>query len=300
MALPAFSMSELMEAGVHFGHKTKRWNPRMAPFIYGVRNDIHIINLGKTAPMLRIALQAVRDTAATNGRILFVGTKRQASDPVAEAAKRCGQYYINQRWLGGLLTNWRTIQASIKRLRKIEEHLAENMGFTKKELLSMSREKDKLEASLGGIKDMGGLPDLLFVIDTIKEELAIKEAQKLGIPIVAIIDSNCTIDGINFPIPGNDDSTRAIKLYCQLVSEAVLDGIQQSMSKSPKDIGESEAPTAEMLKVEGMTEEAPAKPAREAKADEGDKKGRGKRGAPAPKKAPTVQVKKSRGEKKEA
>lgn len=288
MSLPAFSMSELMEAGVHFGHKTKRWNPRMAPFIYGVRNDIHIINLGKTAPMLRIALQAIRDTAATNGRILFVGTKRQASDPIADAAKRCGQYYINQRWLGGLLTNWRTIQASIKRLRKIEEHLTGNVGFTKKEMLSMSRERDKLEASLGGIKDMGGIPDLIFVIDTIKEELAIKEAQKLGIPIVAIIDSNCTVDGINFPIPGNDDSTRAIKLYCQLVSDAVLAGLQQSVSASPKDIGESAEPTAEMLKIEGMKEES----AKEEKADEG-KKGRGKKG-PAPKKAPVVAVKKSR------
>jgi len=300
MALPAFSMRELMEAGVHFGHKTKRWNPRMAPFIYGVRNDIHIINLGKTAPMLRIALQAVRDTAATNGRILFVGTKRQASDPVAEAAKRCGQYYINQRWLGGLLTNWRTIQASIKRLRKIEGHLGEpNMGFTKKEMLSMSREKDKLEASLGGIKEMGGIPDLLFVIDTIKEEIAIKEARKLGIPIVAIIDSNCSIDGINFPIPGNDDSTRAIKLYCQLVSDAVLDGIQQSMTKSPKDIGEIAEPTAEMLGIADMPPEAKPEEKADAKPPaEGEKKSRGKRGAPA-KKAPTVQVKKSRGEKKE-
>jgi small subunit ribosomal protein S2 len=292
MALPAFSMAELMEAGVHFGHKTKRWNPRMAPFIYGVRNDIHIINLGKTAPMLRIALQAVRDTAATNGRILFVGTKRQASDPVAEAAKRCGQYYINQRWLGGLLTNWRTIQASIKRLRKIEELQSGNVGFTKKEMLSMSREGLKLEASLGGIKDMGGVPDLLFVIDTIKEELAIKEAQKLGIPIVAIIDSNCTVDGINFPIPGNDDSTRAIKLYCQLVSDAVLAGIQQSVAASPKDIGESEAPSAEMLKVEGMTEEKAAAPAKEEKS--GSDKGRGKKSHHAPKKAPIVAVKKSR------
>jgi len=304
MALPAFSMRELMEAGVHFGHKTKRWNPRMAPFIYGVRNDIHIINLGKTAPMLRIALQAVRDTAATNGRILFVGTKRQASDPVAEAARRCGQYYINQRWLGGLLTNWRTIQASIKRLRKIEEHLGEpNMGFTKKEMLSMSREKDKLEASLGGIKEMGGIPDLLFVIDTIKEEIAIKEARKLGIPIVAIIDSNCSIDGINFPIPGNDDSTRAIKLYCQLASDAVLDGIQQSMVKAPKDLGETAEPTAEMLGIADMpptSKPAEADVSGEARSakPEGEKKHRGKRGAPA-KKAPTVQVKKSRGEKKE-
>jgi small subunit ribosomal protein S2 len=298
MALPAFSMQELMEAGVHFGHKTKRWNPRMAPFIYGVRNDIHIINLGKTAPMLRAALTAVRDTAATNGRILFVGTKRQASDPIADAAKRCGQYYINQRWLGGLLTNWRTIQASIKRLRKIEEHLAGNVGFTKKEMLSMSREKDKLEASLGGIKDMGGLPDMLFVIDTIKEEIAIKEAQKLGIPIVAIIDSNCSVDGITFPIPGNDDSTRAIKLYCQLISDAVLDGIQQSMAKSPKDIGETAEPTREMLGIADMPSEAQPTKTEKPDAEKSSAKVRGKRGA-APKKAPVVAVKKSRSEKKE-
>lgn len=294
MALPAFSMRELIEAGVHFGHKTKRWNPRMAPYIYGVRNDIHIIDLGKTAPMLKVALQAVRDTVAQNGRVLFVGTKRQASEPVAEAAKRCGQYYINQRWLGGLLTNWRTIQASIKRLRKLEELSADNnIGFTKKELLSMSRERDKLESSLGGIKDMGGLPNLLFVIDTNKEELAIKEAQKLGIPIVAIIDSNCTVDGITYPIPGNDDSTRALKLYCQLVADAVLDGLQQSLSKSPKDMGESENPDANMLGIEDM-KPGEEKAAKDEKSEDGDKKGRGKRGAPAPKKAPTVQVKKSR------
>jgi small subunit ribosomal protein S2 len=298
MALPAFSMRELMEAGVHFGHKTKRWNPRMAPFIYGVRNDIHIINLGKTAPMLKAALLAVRDVTAKNGRVLFVGTKRQASEPIAEAAKRCGQYYINQRWLGGLLTNWRTIQASIKRLRKIEEHLVANIGFTKKEALSMKREALKLEASLGGIKDMGGIPDMLFIIDVQKEELAVKEAQKLGIPIVAVIDSNCSVDGITYPIPGNDDSTRAIKLYCQLISDAVLDGIQASVSKAPKDIGESAEPDAEMLKIEGMKEGTPAESAKEEKADDKGGKGRGKKGV-APKKAPVVAVKKSRSDKKD-
>lgn len=293
MSLPAFNMRELIEAGVHFGHKTKRWNPRMAPFIFGVRNDIHIIDLGKTVPMLHAALSAVRSTVAQNGRILFVGTKRQASEPVAEAAKRCGQYYINQRWLGGLLTNWNTIQASIKRLRKLDENLTTpNIGFTKKELLSMTREREKLEASLGGIKDMGGRPDLIFIIDTGKEDLAVKEAQKLGIPIVAIIDSNCSVDGIDFPVPGNDDSSRAIRLYCQLVSDAVLAGIQESMSRSQTDIGERED-AAEIIHVEGME----AKDTAEAKPDAEEKgKGRGRKGAAA-KKAPVVTVKKTPGKK---
>lgn len=291
MSLPAFNMRELIEAGVHFGHKTKRWNPRMAPYIYGVRNDIHIIDLGKTVPMLHAALGAVRDVVAQNGRILFVGTKRQAAEPIAEAAKRCGQYYINQRWLGGLLTNWKTIQVSIKTLRQLDEQLGQaNSGFTKKELLSMSRQRDKLEASLGGIKDMGGLPDLLFVIDTNKEDLAIKEAQKLGIPIVAIVDSNCSVDGITYPIPGNDDSTRAIRLYCQLISDSVLTGIQQSMSASGADLGAREDVT-EVLPVDAASE------GKEEADEASDKKrggGRGRRGGPA-KKAPTVTVKKAPG-----
>ncbi len=292
MAVPAFSMRELIEAGVHFGHKTKRWNPRMAPYIFGVRNDIHIIDLGKTVPMLHQALQAVREIAAQNGRILFVGTKRQATEPVAEAAKRCGQYYINQRWLGGLLTNWATIQASIKRLRKIEENLnTPNIGFTKKELLSMTRERDKLEASLGGIKDMGGRPDLLFIIDTGKEDLAVKEAQKLGIPIVAVIDSNCSVDGINYPIPGNDDSSRAINLYCRLISDAILGGLQESLTKSSADIGERED-AGEVINVAAAAAEKS-----EASEEDGDKKkGRG-RGKPAAKKAPVVTVKKTPGKK---
>lgn len=288
MALPQFNMRELIEAGVHFGHKTKRWNPRMAPYIYGVRNDIHIIDLGKTVPMLHQALAAVRDVVAQNGRILFVGTKRQATEPVAEAAKRCGQYYINQRWLGGLLTNWNTIQVSIKTLRKLDEHLNQpNVGFTKKELLSMSRQREKLEASLGGIKDMGGRPDLIFIIDTNKEDLAVKEAMKLGIPIAAIVDSNSSIEGITYPIPGNDDSTRAINLYCRLISDAVLGGIQQSMVKSGVDLGTRED-AGEVINL--SEEEQLANEGR----DEGEKKparGRGK-AAPAPKKAPTVQVKK--------
>ncbi|MDX2074746.1 MAG: 30S ribosomal protein S2 [Alphaproteobacteria bacterium] len=291
MGLPAFSMGELIEAGVHFGHKTKRWNPRMEPYIYGVRNDIHIINLGKTVPMLQKSLAAVRDTVAGNGRILFVGTKRQASGPIAEAAKRCGQHYINQRWLGGLLTNWNTIQVSIKTLRKLEEQLnGPNQGFTKKELLAMSRQKDKLEASLGGIKDMGGRPDMLFVIDTNKEDLAIKEAQKLGIPIVAIVDSNCTTDGITYPVPGNDDSTRAINLYLQLISDAVLDGIQASMVASGQDLG-ARADSHEVIAMDKAAAEK-AEDAEEAK------KGKGRRGAPA-KKAPVVTVKKTPGKKSE-
>jgi small subunit ribosomal protein S2 len=293
MALPALSMRELIEAGVHFGHKTKRWNPRMAPFIYGVRHDIHIIDLGKTVPMLQTALSAVRDTIAQNGRILFVGTKRQASEPIAEAAKRCGQYYINQRWLGGLLTNWQTIQVSIKTLRKLDEQLSQpNIGFTKKELLSMTRQREKLEASLGGIKDMGGRPDLLFIIDTNKEDLAVKEAQKLGIPIVAVIDSNSVIDNITYPIPGNDDSSRAIRLYCRLISDAVLDGIQQSVTRTKEDIGARAEVPAEILPVDGM--EAKAKADDEG---EGEKrgKGRGPRGKAAPKKPPVVTVKKTPG-----
>ena len=230
-ALPDFSMRELIEAGVHFGHKTKRWNPRMAPFIYGTRNDIHIIDLQQTVPMLHKALTAVRSTVAKNGRILFVGTKRQASDEIAEAAKRCGQYYVNQRWLGGMLTNWSTIQNSIRQLRKHEETLADaaNSGLTKKELLQAQRQRDKLDRSLGGIRDMGGKPDLLFIIDTNREELAVLEAQKLGIPIVAVVDTNCSVEGIDFPIPGNDDATRAIKLYCQLISDSALAGLKEGV-----------------------------------------------------------------------
>lgn len=299
MSLPAFDMRELIEAGVHFGHKTKRWNPRMAPFIFGTRNDIHIIDLGKTVPLLHKALTAVRDVTAQNGRVLFVGTKRQATEHVAEAAKRCGQYYINERWLGGLLTNWNTIQVSIRTLRKLEEQLAQaaagtGTGFTKKELLSMSRHRDKLESSLGGIKDMGGRPDLIFIIDTNKEDLAIKEAQKLGIPIVAILDSNCVPDGITFPIPGNDDSTRAIRMYCRLISDAVLSGIQQSVVKSGRDIGASEQAKAVISDVEfnAATEgKAEADEAQSRRTSRG--KGKSSDSAPAAKKAPTVMVKKT-------
>lgn len=250
MSLPQFSMRELIDAGVHFGHKTKRWNPRMAPFIYGERNNVHIIDLQKTVPMLHNALVTVREVSAKNGRILFVGTKRQASDIVADAARRCGQYYINQRWLGGMLTNWKTIQNSIRQLKRLEETLSEeNSGYNKKEILSMSRQRDKLERSLGGIRDMAGLPDLIFIIDITREDLAVKEAQKLGIPIAAIIDTNASVDGIDYPIPGNDDATRAITLYCKLVSDAALSGIQQSMSD--EDFGASAEPEMEDLGEEG-------------------------------------------------
>jgi small subunit ribosomal protein S2 len=260
MALPEFSMRELIEAGVHFGHKTKRWNPRMAPYLYGVRNGLHIIDLQQTVPLLHRALVAVREAVAGNGRVLFVGTKRQAADPVAEAAKRCGQYYINQRWLGGMLTNWNTIQASIKRLRKIDEVLEKgDSGLTKKEILTLTRDREKLERSLGGIKDMGGLPNLIFIIDTNKEDLAVKEAARLGIPVVGILDSNSSPDSITYPVPGNDDATRAIRLYCQLIADAALDGLQESLAKNSADIGESAevpfAKTGEDAKLEAAKAE---------------------------------------------
>lgn len=244
MALPTFTMRQLLESGVHFGHSTRRWNPRMEPYLFGVRNGIHIIDLEQTSPMLYQALNAIRDVVAAGGRVLFVGTKRQAAEKVAESAKRCGQYFVNHRWLGGMMTNWRTISLSIKRLRELETRLAgeENSGLTKKELLRLTREREKLERALGGIKDMGGLPDILFVIDTNRESIAVAEAKKLNIPVVAVIDSNSDPRGIDFPIPGNDDALRAISLYCDLVVEAVLDGIQAEMSAAGVDLGGLEEP----------------------------------------------------------
>ena len=241
MALPDFSMRQLLEAGAHFGHRTQRWNPKMAPYIYGSRNDIHILDLTQSVPLLHQALVALRDVAAGGGRILFVGTKRQASEPVAAAAKRCAQYYVNHRWLGGTLTNWQTISGSIKRLRTIEETLlsAEGSGLTKKELLNMLRERDKLERSLGGIKEMGGLPNMLFVIDTNKEQIAVAEARKLGIPVTAILDSNCDPDGISYPIPGNDDAARALALYCDLAARAIIDGLSEGQAHAGIDAGEA-------------------------------------------------------------
>jgi len=240
MALPTFTMRQLLEAGVHFGHTTRRWNPQMKPFIHGERNGVHILDLQQTVPLLHRALDFIRSTVASGGRVLLVGTKHQASEYVAESAKRCGQYYVNHRWLGGMLTNWRTISHSIKRLRQLEEILAEGgKGRTKKETLNLTRERDKLERALGGIKDMGGLPDVMVIIDTNKEHLAIKEARKLNIPTVAILDSNSEPKHIDYPVPGNDDAIRAINLYCDLIADAVLDGIQAELSASGADLGEA-------------------------------------------------------------
>jgi small subunit ribosomal protein S2 len=248
--LPAFNMRQLLEAGVHFGHQSHRWNPKMAPFIFGSRNNIHIVDLAQTVPLLHQALVKVSDVVAQRGRVLFVGTKRQASEAIAEAAKRSAQYYINHRWLGGTLTNWKTISQSIRRLKQLEETLAgEGKGRTKKEILQLTRDRDGLNKSLGGIKEMGGLPDLLFVIDTNKEEIAIAEAKKLGIPIVAIVDTNCDPDGIDFPIPGNDDDGRAITLYCDLIARAAIDGIERGQVQSGADLGASETPPSEQLAV---------------------------------------------------
>jgi small subunit ribosomal protein S2 len=246
--LPDFSMRGLLEAGAHFGHQSHRWNPKMAPYIFGTRNNIHIIDLAQTVPLLHQALKAVSDTVARGGRVLFVGTKRQAQEAIADAAKRSAQYYINSRWLGGMLTNWKTISASIQRLRKLTETLdTGGQGLTKKERLMLSRERDKLEKALGGIKEMGGTPDLIFVIDTNKEQLAIKEAARLHIPVAAILDTNSDPDGITFPIPGNDDAGRAISLYCDLIARAALDGISRSRGESGLDLGADAAPAAEDL-----------------------------------------------------
>jgi small subunit ribosomal protein S2 len=275
MALPSFSMRQLLEAGVHFGHRTRRWNPKMAPYLFGIRNGIHIIDLQQTVPMLHRAMAAVREAVSGGGRVLFVGTKRQAAGTVAEAAQRCGQYFVNHRWLGGMMTNWRTISNSIKRLRDLDEKLSESaVGLTKKELLRLTRERDKLHRALGGIKDMGGLPDILFVIDTNKESIAVAEAKKLGIPVIGVVDSNSDPDGIDYPIPGNDDAIRAIGIYCDLVVGSVIDGIQAEMVAAGVDVGESEdAPVEEIPEVvpevpaeaaaAPVTDEAAAEPAAE-------------------------------------
>ena len=256
MAMPDFTLRQLLESGVHFGHHTRRWNPRMAPYLFGIRNQVHIIDLQQTVPMLDRALRAVRDVTAAGGRVLFVGTKRAAAEYVADSAKRCGQYYVNHRWLGGMLTNWRTITGSIKRLRQIDEMLSgETSGLTKKEVLDITRDRAKLERALGGIKEMGGLPDILFIIDTNKEKLAVEEANKLGIPVVAILDSNSDPTGVTYPIPGNDDAIRAITLYCDLIAGAVLDGISAEMVASGQDIG-----AAEDLPIEALPEVAVAAP----------------------------------------
>jgi len=270
MALPTFTMTQLIQAGVHFGHNTRRWNPKMGPYLFGVRDNIHIIDLQQSVPMLYRAMQAVQAVVAGGGRVLFVGTKRQAQEPVAEAAKRCGQYYVNHRWLGGMLTNWKTVSQSIRRLRDLDKRFAEGefAGLTKREQLSLNRERDKLERALGGIKEMGGLPDILFVIDTLKEALAVQEAKKLSIPVVAICDSNSDPEGIDYPVPGNDDAIRAIETYCDLIGGAVLDGIQAELTADGGDIGAS----AEVLTDEAAAPEAEAAPVAEA--------------APAPEAAP--------------
>jgi small subunit ribosomal protein S2 len=251
MALPDFSMRQLLEAGVHFGHQSHRWNPKMSEYIFGVRNNIHIIDLAQTVPMLHRTLQTVSDTVAKGGRILFVGTKRQAQDPIADAAKRCAQYYVNSRWLGGTLTNWKTISQSIARLRKLEEMLGSGgaQAYTKKERLTLQRERDKLDRALGGIKDMGGLPDLLFVIDTNKEDIAIKEARRLNVPVAAVVDTNCNPIGINYVVPGNDDASRAISLYCDLIAKAAIDGISRSQGQMGVDVGAAAEPIAEEVPV---------------------------------------------------
>jgi small subunit ribosomal protein S2 len=281
MALPDVSMRQLLEAGVHFGHTTRRWNPKMAPYIFGKRNGVHILDLEQTLPLLHQSLVFVRDVVAGGGRVLFVGTKRQASEKISESAKRCGQYYVNHRWLGGMLTNWKTISQSIRRLREVEEGLdvGETTGLTKKELLNMTREHDKLERALGGIKEMGGLPDVLFVIDTNKEHIAVAEAKVLNIPVIAILDSNSDPSGIAHPVPGNDDAIRSIELYCDLMSGAVLEGIQAELEASGGDVGEAPEGPVETLPEAG---EAPATeaPATEAPATEAPATGAPATGAP--------------------
>jgi small subunit ribosomal protein S2 len=246
MALPDFSMRQLLEAGVHFGHQTHRWNPKMKPFIFGDRSGIHIIDLAQSVPMLHQALKVISDTVAGGGRVLFVGTKRQASDLIADSARRSAQYYVNSRWLGGMMTNWKTISNSIQRLRKVDDILAsQGTGYSKKERLNLEREREKLEKALGGIRNMGGTPDLMVVIDTNKEKIAIDEAKRLGIPVVAIIDSNCDPDLIDYAIPGNDDASRAIALYCDLFARAALDGISRQQGGAGVDLGAQAEPIAE-------------------------------------------------------
>ena len=265
MALPDFTMRQLLEAGVHFGHQTHRWNPKMDRYIFGERSNIHIIDLSQTVPLFHQALVKVRETVVGGGRVLFVGTKRQASDAIAVAARRCAQYFVNHRWLGGTLTNWRTISHSIQRLRELQDLLDGEApaGLTKKELLKLTREREKLDRSLGGIKDMGGTPDLMFVIDINKEAIAIKEAKKLGIPVVAVVDTNCDPDVVDFPIPGNDDAARAISLYCELLADAILDGITESQAALGVDLGALENPIEEPALVEeagGADETAATEP----------------------------------------
>ncbi len=290
MAMPNFTMRQLLEAGVHFGHNTRRWNPKMSPYIFGARNNVHIIDLQQTVPLLQRAMNAVREVAAAGGRVLFVGTKRQASRMIAQSAERCGQFYVDHRWLGGMLTNWATIQRSIARLKALDAQLGneeETQGLTKKELLQLTRERDKLEKALGGIKEMSALPDIVVVIDTNKEAIAVAEANKLKIPVIAVIDSNSDPDGIDFPVPGNDDSLRAIEIYMELFWGAVLDGLAQEVALSGGDLGEAEAPLPEELpdaSAEGEAAAAGTEPAESAEPGGAPEKGDG----PAPEGAPVA------------
>ena len=259
MAAPVVTMQQLIEAGAHFGHQSHRWNPKMKPYIFGARNGVHILDLSQTVPLMARALEFVSATVQAGGKVLFVGTKRQAQEPVAQAARQCGQHFVNHRWLGGMLTNWKTISGSIKRFKALEEQLSgDTTGLTKKEVLQLTRERDKFEMSLGGIRDMGGVPDVMFVIDANKEELAIKEANVLGIPVVAILDSNVSPDGIAFPIPANDDASRAIRLYCEAIAAAATKGNREAVVNSGADIGAMEVPLAEEAVVEVAEEPAPA------------------------------------------
>lgn len=262
MSIPEFTMRQLLEAGIHFGHHTRRWNPKMRSYIFGVRNGIHIIDLQQTVPLLNNALKSLHGIVSEGGRVLFVGTKRQAQDVVKDAAKRCGQYYVNERWLGGMLTNWKTITKSINRLSEVETILnGDTAGYTKKEILMMTRERDKLESAIGGIRDMGGTPEAIVIIDTNKEDIAILEAKKLGIPVFAIIDTNSDPDKIDFPIPGNDDAIRAIQLYCDLFVSTILDGLQAELTAAGADLGaaaeiEETLPEAKEVKAEAEAEVA--------------------------------------------
>ena len=260
MALPTFSMREMLEAGVHFGHSTRRWNPKMEPFIFGVRNKTHILDLQQTMPMFHQALQALSDVTSRGGRVLFVGTKRAAAEKIAETARNCGQYYVNHRWLGGMLTNWSTVSQSIRRLRDLEARFesGEINQLTKKETLQLTREQEKLERTLGGIKEMGGIPDMLFILDTNKEAIAVQEANRLGIPVVAVVDSNASPDGVDYIVPGNDDAMRAITFYCELVQAAVLDGLQTELMKSGGDAGSAIDAPVEPALAEVVAEETPA------------------------------------------
>ena len=271
MALPTFTMRQMLEAGVHFGHSTRRWNPKMAQFIFGARNKTHILDLQQTMPMFQQALQALSDVTSRGGRVLFVGTKRAASEKIAETARNCGQYYVNHRWLGGMLTNWSTVSQSIRRLRDLESRFetGEINQLTKKEILQLTREQEKLERTLGGIKEMGGIPDMLFILDTNKEAIAVLEANRLGSPVVAIVDSNANPDGVDYIVPGNDDAMRAITFYCELVQAAVLDGLQTELMKSGGDAGAAIEVSVEPALAEMAAEEAQAEvPAIDAVADD--------------------------------